>query len=89
MERMLRLFPYITDLLKPVAKTMERCVHTCSQTSSSDSFSVLFCLLLIESNLVISNSKGLSEILRDIRNSTYQICRIEEKLNRTTYFTNK
>ena len=36
--------------------------------------------------IVISNSKGLSEILRDIRNSTYQICRIEEKIIRTTTF---
>ena len=34
---------------------------------------------LIQSTLVISNSKGLSEILRDIRSSTYQVCRIEEK----------
>ena len=33
----------------------------------------------IQSTRVISNSKGLSEILRDIRSSTYQICRIEEK----------
>ena len=34
----------------------------------------------IQSTLVISNSKGLSEILRDIRSSTYQVCRIEEKI---------
>ena len=34
----------------------------------------------LHSTLVISNSKGLSEILRDIRTSTYQTCRIEEKL---------
>ena len=34
---------------------------------------------LIQSTFVISNSKALSEILRDIRTSTYQICRIEEK----------
>ena len=40
----------------------------------------------IQSTLVISNSKWLSEILRDIRTSTYQICRIEEKINRTTTF---
>ena len=40
----------------------------------------------IQSTLVISKSKGLSEILRDIRTSTYQICRIEEKINRTTTF---
>ena len=32
-----------------------------------------------KSTLVISNSKGPSEILRNIRISTYQICRIEEK----------
>ena len=39
------------------------------------SFPYLFML----STLVISKSKGLSEILLDIRTSTYQICRIEEK----------
>ena len=37
-------------------------------------------LMYIQSTLVISNSKGLSEILRGIRTSTYQIFRIEEKL---------
>ena len=41
---------------------------------------------LVQSTLVISNSKGLSEILRDIRTSTYQIFRIEEKLIRLTTF---
>ena len=40
----------------------------------------------IQSTLVISNSKGLSEILRDIRSSTYQVCRIEEKIIRLTTF---
>ena len=40
----------------------------------------------IQSTLVISKSKGLSYILRDIRTSTYQICRIEGKINRTTTF---
>ena len=40
----------------------------------------------IQSTLVISNSKGLSAILRDIRTSSYQICRIEEKIIRTTTF---
>ena len=40
----------------------------------------------IQSTLVISNSKGPSEILRDIRTSTYQICRIEEKIIPTTTF---
>ena len=45
----------------------------------------LFCTA-IQSTLVISNSKGHSEILRDIRTSTHQICRIEEKLIRLTTF---
>ena len=31
--------------------------------------------IIIQSTLVISNSKGLSEIFRDIRSSTYQICK--------------
>ena len=42
--------------------------------------------MCIQSTLVISNSKKISEILRDIRTSTYQICRIEEKLVRLTTF---
>ena len=42
----------------------------------------------IQSTLVISNSKGLIEMLRDIRTLTYQICRIEEKIIRTTTFDN-
>ena len=32
----------------------------------------------LQSTLVISNSKGLYETLRDIRTSTYQICGNEE-----------
>ena len=39
-----------------------------------------FFKIQVQSTLVISNSKGLSEILRGIRASTYQIFRIEEKL---------
>ena len=35
--------------------------------------------LNIQSTLVISKSQESSEILPDIRTSTYQICRIEEK----------
>ena len=34
----------------------------------------------IQSTLVISNSKGLYETLRDIRTSTYQICGTEENI---------
>ena len=40
----------------------------------------------VQATLVISNSKGPSETLRDIRTSTYQIFRIEEKIIRTTTF---
>ena len=40
----------------------------------------------LQSTLVISNSKGLSEILRDIRTSTYQICRIKKKIIPLTTF---
>ena len=40
----------------------------------------------IQSSLVFSKSKGLSEILRDIRTSTYQICKTGEKIIRTTTF---
>ena len=37
-------------------------------------FSIAWVYLHIQSTLVSSNSKGLSETLRDIRTSTYQIC---------------
>ena len=40
----------------------------------------------LQSTLIISKSKGLYEIVRDIRTSTYQICRIEEKVIQTTTF---
>ena len=43
-------------------------------------------LKYIQSTLVNSKSKGPSEILRDIRSSTYQMCRTEENTNRTTKF---
>ena len=41
---------------------------------------------IIQSTLSISKSKGPSETLRDIRTSTYQICRIEENTKRTGKF---
>ena len=48
---------------------------------------VLVCLFIyMQSTLVISKSKGLSETLGDIRTSTYQICRIEETTNPITKF---
>ena len=43
-------------------------------------------ILKLQSIFVISKSKRPSEILRDNRTSTYQICRIEEYTNRTTKF---
>ena len=45
-----------------------------------------YLVLNIQSTLVISKSKGPAETLRDIRNSTYQMCRIEENTKRTTKF---
>ena len=42
--------------------------------------------LQVQSSLVISKSKGPSATLRDIRTSTYQMCRIEENTNQTTKF---
>ena len=43
-------------------------------------------LLHVQSTLVILKSKGPAATLRDIRTSTYQICRIEDNTNRTTKF---
>ena len=40
----------------------------------------------LQSTLVISKSKGPSETLRDIRTSTYQMCRTEEDTNQTNRF---
>ena len=59
------------------------------RTSSRGYHSCRVCIPIpnyIQSTLVISNSKGLSEILRDIRSSTYQVCRIEEKIIWLTTF---
>ena len=46
---------------------------------------LLICQYL-QSTFIISKTKGLSEILRDIGTSTYQICRIEEKNNQIIRF---
>ena len=35
----------------------------------------------MQSTLVISKSEGPSETLRDIRTTTYHLCRIEENAN--------
>ena len=44
---------------------------------------------LIQSTLIISKSKGLSEILQDIRTSIDQICRIQENKIEQPHFTNE
>ena len=52
----------------------------------------IFCRMVYfntQSTLVVSKSKGLSEVLRDIRTSIFQICRIEENTNRRTKFNKK
>ena len=43
-------------------------------------------MTVVQPTLVISKSKGLYEIFRGIRTSTYQICRIEKKIIRTITF---
>ena len=60
--------------------------------STLDSSNILKCPLLsnnIQKTLAISKSKRPSELLRDIRTLTYQICRVEENTNRKPNFTNK
>ena len=42
--------------------------------------------MYVQSTLVISKSKGPSETLRDIRTSTYQVCRTEENTYGITKF---
>ena len=51
---------------------------------SSENADSLICL--VQSTLVISKSKEPSETFRDIRTSTYQMCKAEENANRTTKF---
>ena len=69
---LLLFLEYINDLLS--------CVKFSARLFADD------CLLYIQSTLVISKLKGPTEILRDIRTSTYQIFRIEENTNHTTKF---
>ena len=77
--------------MPPLAENGEKSIK-CIQTPFRESGRLWFVIVAflgkfqLQSALVISNSKGLTEILRDIRTSTYQICRIEEKLIRTTTF---
>ena len=43
----------------------------------------------LQSTFVISKSKGIAEIFRDIRTLTYQICRTEGKKIEQPNFTNE
>ena len=49
----------------------------------ADYTTYIYIYMYVQSTLVISKSKGPSETHRDIRTSTYQMCRIEENTNRT------
>ena len=70
----------IVVVLKPLYFKKRQITDTVVQAQINESH------FPIQSTLVISKSKGPSEKLRDIRTSTYQICRIEENTNRTTKF---
>ena len=67
-----------------------RCyLHTCICEENSLKTNIFLNHLIlchIQSTLVISKSKGPSKTLRDIRTSTYQICRTEENTSQTTKF---
>ena len=87
---MWRLFCHCLFLLLVLRKAV---LHDCgiSWVSSGTCSSATFHFAplqkaKLQSIPVISKSKVPSEILRDVRSSTYQICRIEEKINRTTTF---
>ena len=61
-------------------------IHFNQIISDRKAYSIMFIERTIQSTLVISKSKGPSETLRDIRISTFQMCRTEENTNRTTKF---
>ena len=75
-----KFFPFRVDLFSEVSKLTFVFLKGISVPLSV----YLKCQIL--STVVISKSKGLCAILRDVRTSTYQICRIEETINRTTTF---
>ena len=75
------------DVLSPASKYQKQQQPSMNQLQQSKSKSVITLDKIIQSTLVISNSKGLYKTLRDIRSSTYQIYGTEEKtINRTTTF---
>ena len=92
-----RPYTILQNILSSISFRLNRCV---SWISSALFYNFFNCtgrskrrwrkkngsIFYVQSTLVISNSKGLSETLRDIRTSTYKIFRIEEKVIRTTTF---
>ena len=81
---------YLGDIIAFTMEQATRCmiqnVHFVIHIRHAISLGSFYLMIQILSTFVISKSKGLSEILRVIRTSTYQICRIEEKINRTSTF---
>ena len=62
--------------------------HSYFFLSTEDTWTPVKCRIIgplveLQLTLGISKSKGPSETLRDIRTSTYQMCRTEENTNRT------
>ena len=63
---------------------MRRCINATLASFDLDCSHMYFRVNTVDSRYL--EFQGLSEILRDIRTSTYQICRVEEKLIRLTTF---
>ena len=70
------IFPYVPSPMFLHAKVAM--VYTMKAGTCIFFFFFFFFLLHVQSTLVILKSKGLYEILGDIRTSTYQICGTEE-----------
>ena len=67
-------------IVRNVTKTISENINMCTDFVFACSF------IYLQSTVVISNSTGLSDKLRDIRTSTYQNCRMEEKVIRLTTY---
>ena len=74
-DRLLKFNSYWQYLYCRTWAVLAACLYSWNSMLSMLGKKYSICLK-IQLTIVISNSKGLSEILRDIRTSTYQICRI-------------
>ena len=74
---------FLGRLKPPMQLASTSCTYFCQQLTTALLESVEG-ETEVQSTLIISKSKGSSETLRDIRISTYQICRIEENTNQTS-----